>query len=85
MRDGRRGLIVDLDITVWCEKIKPGCEFFARAYDRQTSQFFGGSGATALEAIAWTVDEYLNRGVLKLGPRMARNSNEQPGDTWRAA
>lgn len=73
-------LRIEAEITVVCEKVCAGCEFRALFYDKATEQFYGGSGATALEAVAWCLDEYIRRGVLQLGPAQARRGDERPGD-----
>jgi hypothetical protein len=73
------------EITVVCESVRPGCEFRALFYDRVTEQFYGGSGATALEALAWALDEYIARALLGMPHRMARGYTEIPGDRFKDA
>lgn len=73
-------MIVDATITVVCEAIGPRCEFRALFYDPPTCSFYGGSGATALEAVEWCVHEYVARGVLQRGVSMARDPNARPGN-----
>ncbi len=70
------------EITILCESIKPGCEFRALFYDRATEQFYGGSGATALDAVAWLFDEYLGRAVHGLPVMASRESNTYPGERF---
>lgn len=73
-------MIANLTITCWCEAIKPGCTFVARTYDRATGQFYSGSGATASEALAWCLDDYVRRRDLGLPHRIAMRSDERPGE-----
>jgi hypothetical protein len=72
--------LVDAEITVWCESIKRGCTFAARMYCRTTERHYSGSGDTALEAVAWCLDDYVRRGLLGHGPSPAIRSDTQPGD-----
>lgn len=72
----------DAEITVVCEKIKPGCEFTARFFDRESYQFFGARADAALEAVAWCIDEYVARQVFRMPHRMARDGNARPGDRF---
>lgn len=55
---------VDAYITVVCEEVGRGCEFRALFFDRATGQFYGGSGPTALEAVAWCMSTYVERAFL---------------------
>jgi hypothetical protein len=71
-------LTVDVEIIVWCELVKPGCTFYARITDGPRAKFYGGSGNTALEAIAWALDEYVCRGMLDMGHSPTRSG--RPGD-----
>lgn len=73
------------EITIVCESVRPGCEFRALFYDRVSQQFYGGSGATALEALAWVVDEYVARALLGMPHRMARGYSESPGDRFASS
>lgn len=72
-------MTVVADITVWCEAIGPGCTFTARITDGARGRFYGGSGDTALEAIAWCLHEYVARGLLGRAHSMARGADAQPG------
>lgn len=74
-------IVVDAIITVWCERVGRE-EFRAQFFDRTTSQFYGGSGANALEAVAWALDEYIARAVHGVGPMMARRADAWPGERW---
>ena len=59
-------------------------KWFVQFYDRATSSFYAGTGATAFEALAWAMDEYQTRGMLRIH-RVARHAHERPGDfvkTW---
>lgn len=71
-------LFVDAEVTIICESVRPGCEFRALFFDRQLSQFFGGSGATSLEALAWAMDEYVRRGLH--GHHSPARRTTAPGD-----
>lgn len=70
------------EVTIVCESVKKGCEFRALFFDRATERFYGGSGATALEALAWCMDEYIGRVVYGLGIEPARNANATPGSRF---
>lgn len=71
---------VDAEITVVCENVRAGLDFRALFYDRVSERHYSASGRTALEAIAWCLDEYVRHVVLGLGPSMARRGDERPGD-----
>ncbi len=73
-------MFVDAHVTILCESIRKGCEFRALFFDGVTEQFYGGSGSTALEAVAWCFDEYVRRGVLRGEMMPARNASARPGD-----
>lgn len=68
---------VAVTIAVWCESIRPGCEF--RAQITTGGGFYGGTGRTAFEAIAWSLDEYVSRGLRGDPHRMARDPRDVPG------
>lgn len=70
---------IDAQITIVCESVRAGCEFRALFYDRPSSQFYGGSGPTALDALAWCMHEYVRRGVLGGEPIPAMPSDARPG------
>lgn len=70
----------DAEITILCESIRKGCEFRALFFDREFAQFYGGSGATALDALAWALDEYMCRGARGMGVMTARGTNAYPGE-----
>jgi hypothetical protein len=48
-----------VEVTVWCEAIRPGATFYARWHDGE--RFIGGSGATAWEAVAASLREKQER------------------------
>jgi hypothetical protein len=73
-------VLVEVDITFWRDVVGSGPDVLARMYDRRTGTFYGGSGATPLEAIAWCLDEYVQRGVLGRSPMMARTPAATPGE-----
>lgn len=73
-------MLVDARITVVCESVQRGCEYRALFYDARTEQFYGGSGPTAFEAIAWCMDEYIRRGLRGGGIEPARNPSARPGE-----
>jgi hypothetical protein len=70
---------IDHEITVWCESTGRA-PFFARLWDRATSQHCGGAGDTALEAIAWAMDSYVRRVMLGRPPLIACHLHARPGD-----
>lgn len=76
--------MIDVEITIFCESVKRGCDFRAQFYDRATQQFYSGSGATALEALAWCMDEYIARVAFGLPISMARNTTDTPGSRFPA-
>lgn len=65
--------------------MKRGCEFRALFYDRATAQFYGGSAPTALEAIAWAMDEYIARVVHGMPVMAARKHTDTPGSRFAAS
>lgn len=71
---------VDVEVTVWCESVRAGCTFSARITDGANARFFAGQGATALEAIAWALDDFVRRAVLGMPHTMARLPDAKPGD-----
>lgn len=73
------------EITIVCESIKRGCEFRALFYDQTTEQFYGGSGATALDALAWCLDEYVGRVKHGMPIAAARNAGLTPGERFGGA
>lgn len=74
-------MIVDAELTFWRDSTADRhCVVYARMYDRARGAFYGGSGSSPLEAIAWCLDEYVQRGVLERGPLMARDPGARPGD-----
>jgi hypothetical protein len=76
-------LHVDVQLAVWCESIKRGCAFTCRITDGAVGRFYSGTGTTALEAVAWCLDDYVQRAVLGRPHTMSRGYDEQPGDTLR--
>jgi len=77
-------VVINAEITIVCESIKPGCSFRALFYDRATGQFYGGSGATALEALAWCMDDYIARAVHGMPWMAARKPSDTPGSRFAA-
>lgn len=77
-------MVINAEITIVCESIKPGCSFRALFYDRATGQFYGGSGATALEALAWCMDDYIARAVHGMPWAAARRTSDTPGSRFAA-
>jgi hypothetical protein len=73
------------EITIVCESVKPGCEFRALFYDRATGQHYGGSAHTALEALAWAMDDYIARAVHGMPWMAARKPSDTPGSRFAAA
>lgn len=71
--------LFDVEITIVNENPSKGLEYRALFYDRVTECFYGGSGATALDALSWCMDEYIARAVHKLPHAMARPSDAEPG------
>lgn len=74
---------VDVEVTVFCEAIRKGCTFVARLHVDGT--FYSGNGASAFEALAWCMHDYVARGVLGHEPSLARNADVRPGDGLVAA
>lgn len=72
---------IDVTLTVWCEAIKRGCTFVARITDGARGRFYSGAGDTALEAVAWAIDDYVQRAVLGRPHTMARAIDAVPGET----
>lgn len=72
--------VIDVTVVVWCEAVGPGCEYTARITDGANARFFGGSGPTALDAVAWALDECVRRGLLGREHSPARSSSARPGD-----
>jgi hypothetical protein len=70
-------VIVDVVLTVWCERVERGCTFVARAFVDDT--FYSGSGANAFEAIAWCLDDLVRRRVRGEPHRMAVRGDATPG------
>lgn len=70
------------EITIVCESVKRGCEYRALFFDRPTERFYGGSGPTALEALAWCMDEYIGRVVYGLDVSPARAADAAPGSRF---
>ncbi len=66
---------IDAELTVWREV---GQHFVARFH--KSGVFYSGDGATAFEAIAWTLDDYVRRAFLGQGPSPVRNTDARPGD-----
>ena len=73
-------MIVDVTITVFCERVQRGCTFGARMYDRASGTFFSGTGETALEAVAWCLDDYVRRFVRGEAHRMSTRADARPGE-----
>lgn len=76
--------MIAAEITISCESIRKGCTFLARLYDLTTQQFYSGTGATALEALAWCLDDYLARVVYGFPPSPALPSDATPGSRFAA-
>lgn len=80
----RRTFHVDHEVTIWCEdprKVASGRErYFARLWDPRAAIHCGGSGTTALEALAWCLDSYVRRALLGLPPQIACHPKARPGD-----
>lgn len=79
----RRGN-VDAELTMIYELKPTGYSrgdghWFVQFFDRATQCFFGGSGESAFEAVAWAMDEYVSRID---GPSVARSPTARPGDEW---
>lgn len=72
------------EITIVCESVRRGCEFRALFYDRKTERFYGGSGPTALHALAWCMDEYIARAVHGMPVYPARKHTDTPGSRFAA-
>lgn len=72
-----------VDLVVFCERIERGCTFVARTYVGE--RFYTGTGATALEAIAWCLDDLVRRRYRGEPHRMALPSGARPGDFSEAA
>lgn len=70
---------VDHEITVWCEA-RGRERWFARLWDRRTSQHCGGAGDTALEAIAWCMDAYVRQALLGRSAQIACHPLARPGE-----
>lgn len=73
-------LRADVELTVWCESIKRGCTFTARITDGAHARFYSGTGATAFEAIAWALHDYVARALLGHESSPAMRSDARPGD-----
>lgn len=73
-------MIVDVEITILCEAVRPGCSFMARLYHRPTEAHYSGTGDTALEAVAWALDDLVRRALLGQPHTMARNADARPGE-----
>lgn len=80
----RPGAAFTAEITIVCESVRPGCEYRALFFDRATAQFYGGSGASALEALAWCMDEYIARVAHGMPVSPARKSTDTPGSRFAA-
>lgn len=74
--------MIDAEITVHCENTRRD-EYRAFFYDGATSQFYGGSGPTPLEALAWCMDEYIARALMGFPVSPARNGNATPGSRFK--
>jgi hypothetical protein len=70
------------EITIVCESVKPGCEFRALFFDRATGQHYGGSAPTALEALAWAMDDYCSRVVHGMPWMAACKPSDTPGSRF---
>lgn len=71
---------VHVELTVWCEAIRPGCTFTAKISEGAHALFYAGQGDTAFEAIAWALDEYVRRALLGMSHSMARPADARPGE-----
>lgn len=74
---GNSRLHSGVEVTVWCEAVGPGCTFSARWFDGVA--FYGGSGSTAIEAVAASFREYVERGAVAPMPPIVPRSGSCVG------